>query len=124
MAMATPQETFEAYIAAWNTADPAECQQLLEQCWAEDGVYCDPQTLAQGRPALQDVIAGFQSNFAGSRIEPRSGLDIHHNRLRFAWVMVSRGGKTLTEGIDFGELDQDNRLKSITGFFGPLPSLP
>src|SRR5690349_4806928 len=121
--MATPLETFEAYIVAWNTPDDSARQFLLEKCWAEDGIYCDPTAFVKGRQALKEHIGGFQNSFAGSRIELRSGLDIHHNKLRFAWTLINREGKTLTEGLDFGELDQDNRLKSITGFFGPLPAL-
>jgi hypothetical protein len=41
---------------------------------------------------------------------------------RFAWVMRN-GDDVALEGIDFGELDPDGRIKRIVGFFGPFPPL-
>ena len=32
-------------------------------------------------------------------------------------------GNVVTDGMDFGEVAPDGRLKSITGFFGPFPEV-
>jgi hypothetical protein len=51
-----------------------------------------------------------------------SFADLHHGMLRFTWKMVGADGKTLIEGIDFGEVAADGTLKKIVGFFGqPKP---
>ena len=34
--------------------------------------------------------------------------------------MILADGKSLPEGIDFGELSSEGKLRRIVGFFGPL----
>jgi hypothetical protein len=43
--------------------------------------------------------------------------------LRFTWKFVGKDGKTVIEGIDFGELGPDGKLQKIVGFFGPVKPL-
>jgi hypothetical protein len=38
--------------------------------------------------------------------------------------MLLADGKALLEGIDFGELSADGKLRRIVGFFGPLALEP
>ena len=45
------------YFDAWNEADAAKRQALLEQCWSDDAVYVDPTVHLTGRKALADHIA-------------------------------------------------------------------
>lgn len=66
-------------------------------------------------------IRSMQEKRPGAQIAMTSGTDQHHQHLRFGWKLVSPAGETLVEGIDFGELAPDGRLKKIVGFFGPLP---
>jgi ketosteroid isomerase-like protein len=40
------------YFDAWNEADAAARQVLLEQCWSDDAVYVDPTVQLKGREAL------------------------------------------------------------------------
>jgi hypothetical protein len=42
--------------------------------------------------------------------------------LRFSWRLIQPDG-TAIEGMDFGELDGDGRIKRIVGFFGPFTPL-
>jgi hypothetical protein len=110
------------YGAAWNAAD-AERRKLLEEVWADDGVYCDPMGRADGREALIAHIGSLQAQLAGHTIELRSGVDEHDGQFRFAWAMQGPDGATVMEGVDFGVLAPDGRIQSITGFFGPFPPL-
>jgi hypothetical protein len=118
----TTKQIVDLYAAAWNEPDVEKRRQLLAQAWTDDGVYCDPMSLAEGRDALLDLIAQFQQQMPGARIAMASGVDEHHGRLRFAWKLVAADGTTRMEGIDIGELAPDGRLRSITGFFGPPPA--
>lgn len=45
----TTQEIAEAYGAACNEPDEAKRRALLENSWADDGVYTDPQSHVEGR---------------------------------------------------------------------------
>jgi hypothetical protein len=118
------QEAIEAYGAAWGETDEAKRRALLEKAWADDGVYTDPQSHAEGRDALVALIGGFQQQLAGATIVPTSAVDAHHGKLRFTWKMVGADGKDVMEGIDFGELGDDGRITRIVGFFGPAPATP
>jgi hypothetical protein len=119
----TTQQIVEAYGAAWNEPDQAKRRALLEQAWADGGVYTDPQSHAEGRDALLALIAGFREQAAGASIVATSGADAHHDQLRFTWKMLGADGSTIIEGIDFGELAPDGRIQRIVGFFGPPPAL-
>ena len=104
--------------------DRAVRQQLLERAWAEDGTYTDPTAQVTGRKEFVDHIARFFEQFPGAHFELTSGIDTHHEKLRFTWRMVLPNGKVFVEGIDFGELSLDGKLHRIVGFFGPLAPKP
>jgi hypothetical protein len=118
----SPDETVQAYVAAW--VEPAEQKrhQLLTEAWADDGTYTDPLLHVEGRDALNRMIGTFQLRWPGERIVLTSGIDQHHGMLRFAWTWYAADGSSKMEGIDFGELASDGRLCRIAGFFGPLPA--
>jgi hypothetical protein len=113
-------ETIAAYGAAWNEPDEAKRGALLEQSWADDGSYHDPQGTADGRTALVAHIGGFHKLFPGHSIEFASGIDSNGVTLRWAWEMRS-GSDVVLEGVDFAELAPDGRIQRIAGFFGPFP---
>ena len=109
------------YVAAWNEVDLATRQKLLEQCWAEGGVYVDPGVELTGRTQLTQHISKVQAGRPGARLEFMSGVDVHHNVVRFLWRLVRADGTTGDTSIDFGEIGADGRLIKITGFFGAAP---
>ena len=111
------------YMAAWNEADPSARNRILEQCWADRGVYVDPNVELTGREALSRHISKVQAGRPGARLEFVSGIDIHHNVLRFLWRLVRADGTTGDTSIDFGEAGPDGRLIKIAGFFGPPPQV-
>jgi hypothetical protein len=116
--------TVTQYMAAWNEPDDAARSALLAQCWSEDGVYLDPNVLLDGRNALAKKIGEVMASRPGARLEFMSGIDIHHNMVRFLWRLVRADGTCGDTSIDFGEVGPDGRLVKIVGFFGPPPPLP
>jgi len=68
------------------------------------------------------MVTGVQARFPGHRFRRVSGIDIHHDQLRFAWELVAPDGAVVVAGIDVGVLAADGRLRRITGFFGALPA--
>jgi hypothetical protein len=119
----TPDQTVTAYVLAWAEPDRAKRLAILEGCFASDGVYVDPSGRADGREALCEHIASFQQRLVGHRLDLASGIDEHDGYVRFAWTMSAPDGGQVMDGVDFGELDADGRLKLICGFFGPWPEL-
>ena len=46
------------YVAAWNQTELAARDALLERCWADGGVYVDPNVELAGREALRGTSQG------------------------------------------------------------------
>jgi SnoaL-like domain len=111
------------YMAAWNEPDATTRDALLEQCWSDGGAYVDPKVSLAGREALARHIATVQAARPGARLEFMSGIDVHHNLVRFLWRLVRADGSCGDTSIDFGEVGPDGRLVRIVGFFGAPPSL-
>jgi hypothetical protein len=120
--MAAPSEAIQAYLDAWAEKDEAKRLALIEKAWAEDGLYVDPTSEGRGREALSQIIAGFHAQAQGARIELASGIDQHHNQIRFAWNFIQADGTTAIEGIDAGELAPDGKIARIVGFWGAPPA--
>jgi hypothetical protein len=112
------------YMAAWNEREAAARHTLLQQCWSDGGVYLDPNVSLTGREALDGHIATAQASRPGARLEFMSGIDVHHDVVRFLWRLVRADGTCGDTSIDFGEVGPDGRLVKIVGFFGPPPALP
>jgi len=106
----------------WNETDLARRGDDIGRAWAGDGSYIDPQLEARGHAALSEMVGAVQARFPGYRFRRVSGIDAHHNVLRFAWELVAPDGLVASAGIDVGVLAPDGRLQSITGFFGELPA--
>jgi hypothetical protein len=112
------------YMAAWNEPDDTARHALLAQCWSDSGVYLDPNVSLPGRDALATKIGEVMASRPGARLEFMSGIDVHHNAVRFLWRLVRADGTCGDISIDFGEIGADGRLVKIVGFFGPAPTLP
>jgi hypothetical protein len=59
-----------------------------------------------------------------SCLEMMSGVDLHHNVVRFLWRLVHADGGFGDTSIDFGEVDARSKLTKIAGFFGEAPRRP
>ena len=111
------------YMAAWNELDDTARRILLAQCWSNSGVYLDPNVSLAGRDALAAKIGEVLAGRPGARLEFMSGIDVHHNVVRFLWRLVRADGTCGDISIDFGEVGPDGRLVKIAGFFGAPPPL-
>lgn len=120
--MSDVTKTVDTYLAMWNEADPRKRAQLIERAWADDGRYLDPMLEAEGHAALAQMVAGVQGKFPGHRFRRVSGVDAHHDEVRFAWELAAPDGAVTVAGIDVGTLAPDGRLQRITGFFGEVPA--
>jgi len=114
-------ETVDTYLAILNEPDAQKRAALIERAWAPDGRYVDPMYAVEGRDGLSALAAGVHAKYPGHRFRRVSGVDAHHDVLRFAWELAAPDGSVLVGGIDVGELDASGRLRRITGFFGALP---
>ena len=122
--MSDVTSTVDTYLAMWNETDPTRRRQYIARAWTDDGRYVDPMLEAEGHTALGEMVTGVQAKFPGHRFRRVSGVDVHHDELRFGWELRSPDGAMVVTGIDVGALGPDGRLRRITGFFGELPAAP
>jgi hypothetical protein len=120
--MVNAADVVRTYASAWMETDESARRRALQAAWADDGAYCDPTALVEGREALVQHIGGFHAQLPAHRLVVTSGVDEHHGFLRFAWAIQNSDGTLVLEGIDFGELADDGRLRRIVGFFGRPPA--
>ena len=114
--------TVDTYLAMWNETEEVRRAEHIERAWAADGHYSDPAQEATGHAALSEMVAGVHGRFPGQRFRRVSGIDAHHDQVRFAWELGAPGGDVTVAGVDFGVLAGDGRLQRISGFFGELPA--
>lgn len=110
------------YIAAWNETDPIARRSLIDQVWAEDGVYTDPIAVADGRDAIDATIAAVQGQFPGLRFRLAGTVDAHHDIARFTWELAPTGSEAVIVGFDVAVLAADGRITNVYGFLDKVPS--
>lgn len=76
---------------------------------------------AAGYGALSEMVTAFQGQYPGHTFRRGSAVDLHHDRVRFLWELLGPDGGMAAGGIDFGVVEEDGRLSSITGFLGEPP---
>ena len=113
-------ETVDTYLAMWNEENADRRAELISAAWAPDGRYVDPLLEADGHAALSEMVAGVHAHYPGHRFRRTTGIDAHHDEVRFGWELVAPDGAVTVAGLDVGTLGADGRLTRITGFFGDL----
>jgi hypothetical protein len=108
------------YLAAWNERDEQRRAELIERAWAPDGKLIDPPFDGEGHEGISQMASVMHEHYAGHRFERSSGVDMHHDHLRFAWKLIGPDGAVAVSGIDVADLAQDGRLARVVGFFGDL----
>ena len=69
------------------------------------------------------MIATVQQRFPGYRFRLSSGIELHHDRVRFSWTAGGTNEAPLFfGGTDFAVLASDGRLSAVTGFTDAMPS--
>ena len=119
--MTDPAVSVDSYMAMWNEMDATRRLEHIRRAWSETGRYEDPVRECQGYAALSEMVANVHAQFPGYSLRRASGIDLHHDQLRFAWELVAPDGAVTVSGVDVCLLAADGRLQCVVGFFGRLP---
>jgi hypothetical protein len=119
--MQTPAEIAEAYLAAWNATDGTTRLPLLEN-WDANARYRDPLMQADGREAIDAMIAAARERFAGLVFILRGTPDGHGAFARFSWDLAPRGGAPVAGGTDIVRIGEHGRIAEVIGFLDEVAS--
>ena len=106
------------YLAAWNAPNSEARALLIDKVLAANCIYADshlPQ-LIETRELHSSFIDQFKSKFPELKISLVATPDIHHGFFRFRWQLAQPNGDIFTQGIFFGEINQDNQITKLVGF--------
>jgi hypothetical protein len=116
----------DRYVALWNEHDPDVRHKLVDELWAEDGIYHNRLFVVQGRQMVEFAVGrGHDEYFSkGFCFKSQNDAYGHHNGMRFSWVMVATAtGEVDTFGQDFLLLDDDGRIRVDYQFAMKRPSV-
>jgi hypothetical protein len=115
--------TIANYVAAWNETDADQRREIIARTWTASGTYLDSHRDSTGHDAIDGMIAAVQQMFPGYRFRLSSGIDKHHDRVRFSWQAGGAPGAPLFfAGTDFAIIAPDGRFSAVTGFTDAAPS--
>jgi hypothetical protein len=103
---------------AWMGSDRASRLRILEEIWAEDGVYVNAfdEEPVVGRQAVADYMAfGMADNYL--EITDWKPIYMHNDRVQVRWRDCCPNGTLLLTGTEYGELDSDGRFSRVTSFW-------
>jgi hypothetical protein len=118
---ATPAAVADAYLAAWNEADPARSAALLRDGWGEDARYVDPLMAGEGRERIAELIGAVHARFPGFRFERLGAADGYADHVRFAWSLGPSGAEPPIKGSDVVELE-GGHIRRVIGFLDQVPA--
>ena len=113
--MLRPDDAYELYSRAWNEPDHAVA--LLEECWAEDGVYADDEVPdgVVGRAAVAALIAATHRDLPDFRVWETSAPRLLAGRMGVTWAQEGGTPPESLTGVDVIEFAADGRIVRVTG---------
>jgi hypothetical protein len=120
--MSSHPETLDHMLAAWNESDPVKIRSLLERALDPAIRFVDPSIDVTGIDGFEANVHEVQARIPGAVYSRTSGVDSHNRFYRYTWA-IHRDGALLIPGFDVTEITEDERVRCVMGFFGPLPEI-
>ena len=114
-------EQIDEYVATWNETDPELRRAMIEKIWTQDGYYVDRGAEARGIDQISANIDRIHRKFPDRIYGRTSDIYHHRDRARFEWAIIDPSGRPTFGGVAYVKFATDNRLRSVIGFFGPIP---
>ena len=117
------QNVVDRYFELWNERDPQRRADLAASVFTDDGRHVDPLADVRGATELSAMIGGVHERFADHRLVRTSGLDAHHDTVRYGWRLEGPDGTVVVTALDVALLAPDGRYASVVAFFSDLPAV-
>jgi hypothetical protein len=109
-------------LRIWNLRDASSLRHNLEACLHPDIEFIDPSIVTRGIDEFEANVLRFWSKYPGAEIAQSTAIDSHHQLHRYHW-RIQFEGKTVLEGFDVSETDDQGKVLRVLGFFGPIKPL-
>jgi hypothetical protein len=101
--------------------DPTQRRAAIDEIWAEDGVFYDPNSGAhRGRDEIDRVAGAIKATHPDFRYQPIGEPEELGNAARVRWVSGRPGEAPAYAGTDF-IIARDGRIAAVYLFFDKLP---
>ena len=100
--------------------DPARRRAAIDDIWAEDGVFCEPNGVYRGRDEIDRIAGTIKATHPDFRYQPSVGPEELGNGGRIQWVSGRPGESPAYAGTDF-IIVRDGRIAALYLFFDKLP---
>ena len=112
------EQSIKEYLAAWNAVEPESRLALISKVLAPNCLYADSHLpdLIETRELHSQFIDRFKSKFPELKISLAATPDIHHGFFRFRWQLAQPSGEIFTQGIFFGETNENQEITKLVGF--------
>ncbi|MEL6447941.1 MAG: nuclear transport factor 2 family protein [Pseudomonadota bacterium] len=117
--MSDHPESLNHMLAAWNERDQDQIRGHLERALSPDVRFVDPSIDLTGIDAFEANVRKVQAQVPGADYLRVSPVDSQNRFHRYHWA-IRHDGKTVLEGFDVTQTDDDGRVTLVIGFFGPL----
>jgi hypothetical protein len=106
----------DRYLAIWNERDDITRRARIAQLFAAGATYADPMMKGSGIEGIDSMIGAAQQQFPGHRFTLHGTQDGHNDVVRFSWTLAADGAAPVAKGSDVAYLDEQGRLRQVTGF--------
>ena len=82
----------DAWLEAFAEEDVERRTKLIEQAWSPEGRLVDPPLEGEGYGGLSEAADLVNTHYAGHTFRRVSGIDTHHEFVRYGWELVGPDG--------------------------------
>ena len=118
--MSNYPEAFDLLMAAWNEPNPNKTRSYLDKALTPNVRFVDPSIDIIGIDEFEKNIHDVRAKNPGTRFSRASKVDSQHGFFRYHWSIHNAEGKLVMPGFDVEEIDEQERVKCVIGFFGEL----
>ncbi|MCF6521742.1 nuclear transport factor 2 family protein [Streptomyces sp. JJ36] len=113
----------EQYVRFWNAGTEEEQRRLAAAAFTDDVEYRAQIGVLSGAQALMDFRNQFADHMGTVALRPRRQPEVHHDRARFQWEILTGdgAGESFATGTDVLQFEEDGRISSVTVFLDRAP---
>ncbi|MEV6104931.1 nuclear transport factor 2 family protein [Streptomyces sp. NPDC051940] len=117
------ESVLDQYLGFWNAGAEEEQRRLAAAVFTQGVEYRAQIGVLSGAPALMDFRKQFAARMGTVALRPRRKPDVHHDRARLQWEILTGdgAGTSFATGTDVLQFDEDGRISAVTVFLDRAP---